>query len=298
MSAGGLARARAASGFFRMLGAAMALALVNTAIAIAVALSIAACRRDEAAPIAAEPAAPPPAPTRAEPAAKSASAPAAAPSSPLADRIGTCVVVEGIASAAKIGPQLHVGDAAIGIVLEDDAQRSAWDEQPQGVRVRVEGEVQERGDLPVFVAREGEPMMAGIPVPEGTDLEAARKRLVIVARRITALRSPADVERDLSARVGGEVELTGVLWSRNGSWWFRHDGVDLHLDDREAIPEADTLHGRSVTLHGTLAREPRPRIDQIAVKPQPDLADAFVLKVTRASDPAPPSISACAPAQR
>ena len=41
------------------------------------------------------------------------------------------------------------------------------------------GVVAKRYDLPVFVPRKGEPVVQGIPVPEGTDLHEAGKRYII-----------------------------------------------------------------------------------------------------------------------
>lgn len=212
--------------------------------------------------------------------------------SALADHLGGCVTVEGTAGGRKLGPELRVGDASLGVMLNARLE-TTWDELPAGTRVRVKGTVRERADLPVFVPKDGEPMKAGIPVPEGTDLEKARKRLVVEADTLEVVRPIEDVERDLSAKVGSSVALPGILWSRNGHWWFSHDGVDLHLEHREAIGDFGEMHGRALTLHGTLVRKPMPRIDQISVKSDRDLADAFVLTLDRATSPPPAEIAAC-----
>jgi hypothetical protein len=54
-----------------------------------------------------------------------------------------------------------------------------WPPDVLGKRVRVTGEITIRSDLPVFVAKKGEPMRAGMPVPEGTDLKQASRRQVL-----------------------------------------------------------------------------------------------------------------------
>jgi hypothetical protein len=69
------------------------------------------------------------------------------------------------------------------------------------------------------------------------------------------------------------------VWSLNGHFWFRHDGLDVHVEGTEAIPGWTSLHGSTRTLHGRLERRAMPRIDQIALKAERDLADAFVMRV-------------------
>jgi hypothetical protein len=59
----------------------------------------------------------------------------------------------------------------------------AWPAGLRGKRVRVTGKVIERADLPVFVHRDDEPEMAGMPVPPGTDLEKARRRFLLTEAR-------------------------------------------------------------------------------------------------------------------
>lgn len=53
----------------------------------------------------------------------------------------------------------------------------SWDKK--GQKVRVTGILTEDHALPVFIPREGEPIVQGIPVPEGTDLRKAGHRFVL-----------------------------------------------------------------------------------------------------------------------
>jgi hypothetical protein len=59
------------------------------------------------------------------------------------------------------------------------ADFDAWKDDVRGTRVEVTGRVIERHDLPVFVQREGDLPKAGMPVPPGTDLEAASRRFLL-----------------------------------------------------------------------------------------------------------------------
>ncbi|MBW2528763.1 MAG: hypothetical protein JRI23_31600 [Deltaproteobacteria bacterium] len=192
------------------------------------------------------------------------------------DHLGKCVVVDGYAvDSHKTGPALVHPAANIGLVPVE----GSWSAALVGHHVRVEGTVAERSDRPVFVAKKGEPPMQGMPVPEGTDLEQARKRLVIEGARATPLRSTAQIDAALSAQLGKVVTLSGVLWSLNDHWWFQHDGVDIHVEGLTEVHGWSTgLHGRPVALQGQLSRKKLPRIDQIPLKPDRDLADAYLLR--------------------
>lgn len=207
--------------------------------------------------------------------------------------LGRCVVAEGYASGAKIGPRLEGGTWSIGVALAGAGGDAAWWDVPGGARVRVQGVVSERADLPVFVQREEEPVVQGIPVPEGTDLDKARRRYVIERASVAMVRSVEAVEGALMARVGQEVALEGVIWSVNGHFWFNHDGVTIHLQKGEGPPVGSDLHGRAVTLRGRLERRKLPRIDQIVLKPNPDLADAFLLHVREIGPHPGGSVTGC-----
>jgi hypothetical protein len=184
-----------------------------------------------------------------------------------------CVIAQGYAQAQKIGAMINLGGPTLGVILPDG--ESQWS-VPLGVRVRIEGRMVQRADLPVFVADPDEPMMQGMPVPPGTDLEQARRRWVIEATSATVIRTPAQVEAELEPRIGQHVALAGILWSRNRVWWLSHEGVDVHLEG--TVPDGP-MHGEAVSLRGQLRRRPMPRLDQLVARPDPELAEAFVLRV-------------------
>jgi hypothetical protein len=206
-----------------------------------------------------------------------------------ASRRGRCVVAEGFAHggfAGKDPPQMRSGTMSVGIVFDDgEARGDEWAPR-HSPRIRVRGVVGQRADLPVFVQKPGGPQLQGIPVPEGTDLEAASRRWVIEHASVEVVRPAAQVEAALMAEVGDDVNLVGVVWSCNGFWWFEHDGVQIHLERHETIPDFGTLHASPATLHGRLRRRRLPRIDQRCYSSQPEMADAFLLEV-RGFTPAP-----------
>jgi hypothetical protein len=49
----------------------------------------------------------------------------------------------------------------------------------KGNKVRVSGVLAEDNGLPVFIPKKGEPVIQGIPVPEGTDLKKASHRYIL-----------------------------------------------------------------------------------------------------------------------
>jgi hypothetical protein len=185
-----------------------------------------------------------------------------------------CVIAEGYAVASKSSEMLDLGGPTLGVIFDGDG---GW-QVPLGAWVRVRGTVVQRSDLPVFVQDPNAPIMQGMPVPEGTDLEQARKRWVIEHATVTLLRDPAQVEAELGAKLGQPVELRGILWSRNGLWWFVHDGVDMHFERARDL-DVDQHHGQAVTLVGTLSRRAMPRIDQLGITSKPELEEAFVVRV-------------------
>ena len=97
--------------------------------------------------------------------------------------LGQTITVEGEAQNWKVGPAINTGTYLYWIdrLLE-------WPEPLQGRRLRVTGTLIERHDLPVFIPREGEPPIAGIPVPEGTDLHKASHRYFLT--NVTWSRAP------------------------------------------------------------------------------------------------------------
>ncbi len=95
-------------------------------------------------------------------------------SSLLADRVGPPVTLEGVAEKRKLGAALR-GD---GFDVWVD-RLSGWPRESVGRKLRVTGVLEERNDLPVFLQRPGEPVAAGMPAAEGTDLQQASRRYVI-----------------------------------------------------------------------------------------------------------------------
>jgi hypothetical protein len=95
-----------------------------------------------------------------------------------ASKLGQTVTVEGDAQNAKLGALLETSQETVWI---DGMQ--AWPDGIMGQRVRVTGRVIERRDLPVFVRRKGEPEIQGMPVPAGTDLDAASRRFLLADAR-------------------------------------------------------------------------------------------------------------------
>jgi len=198
---------------------------------------------------------------------------------PLARYSGQCVEATGYAIGAKIGPQLLTSEGALW--LAPKGGDTEWQKLPSGARVRVRGVVRERSDLPVFIQPEEGLVSQGMPMPEGTDLDAAARRWVIESATITLLRTTEEVERELSEEVGRTVTVAGVVWSRNDHWWMSHDGVEVHLLHREAIADWTKMHGRALALSGVLVKKPMPRLDQVLVLAHPELRAAFALEIEK-----------------
>jgi acylphosphatase len=88
-------------------------------------------------------------------------------------QLGKEITIEGVAAEAKVGPMVIRETHSVWVDLPQ------WDANVSGKRVRVTGTVIERADLPVFVADPNSPPISGIPVPKGTDLKEASKRLML-----------------------------------------------------------------------------------------------------------------------
>lgn len=93
--------------------------------------------------------------------------------------LGKVITVEGRAVDRKIGAQL----IGAGFDLWIDGLGS-WPEGygtggDKGKKVRVSGVLAEDNGLPVFIQKKGEPVVQGIPVPEGTDLKKASRRYIL-----------------------------------------------------------------------------------------------------------------------
>lgn len=87
--------------------------------------------------------------------------------------VGLRVTYRGIAQNRKIGAYLD------GPGIYVDLPGTQWPSEVCGKPVEAKGTVVERHDLPVFVDDPNKPPVSGIPVPPGTDLHAASRRLVL-----------------------------------------------------------------------------------------------------------------------
>ncbi len=106
-------------------------------------------------------------------AAEPTSGPASGPTSqPAAVR----VVVTGTAQNAKMGALLLKDGSGADLWI---GGLDAWPDALVGQKVRVEGILVERDDVPVVVYRPGEPIATGVPVSDLQDIAAARRRTVI-----------------------------------------------------------------------------------------------------------------------
>jgi hypothetical protein len=92
----------------------------------------------------------------------------------LQNRLGQPVTLEGVAETRKLGAALRGNGFEVWIDRMDE-----WPAGAPGRKVRVTGVLEERHDLPVYIQKAGEPAVAGIPVPEGTDLRQASRRYVV-----------------------------------------------------------------------------------------------------------------------
>lgn len=94
--------------------------------------------------------------------------------------VDTTVTFIGVARDAKQGAMLILDNGTHYAVDGLDA----WPAALHGKRVTVTGVLEQRSDLPVFERRPGEPERTGIPVPPGSDVEAARRHTVIANARL------------------------------------------------------------------------------------------------------------------
>ncbi len=91
------------------------------------------------------------------------------------EQLGRTITVTGTAQNLKLGA---VVDTEKGMIWLDGID--SWPDDLNGRKVKVEGTVIKKNDLPVFIEKkEGEPQVSGMPVPEGTDLEKAGLRYLL-----------------------------------------------------------------------------------------------------------------------
>ncbi len=91
--------------------------------------------------------------------------------------LGRTITVEGVAENRKDGAVLRGAHFELWL-----PQLTGWPERGNG-RVRATGRLSEDHGRPVFVRRPGEPIVQGVEVPEGTDLEKASRRWVLLDAR-------------------------------------------------------------------------------------------------------------------
>ena len=85
------------------------------------------------------------------------------------------VAIQGTAYNAKMGALIANDDGQVWVDLKE------WPSRVVGKTVRATGIWVTKRDLPVFEQKKSDPIRAGIPVPEGTDLEEASKHEVLSA---------------------------------------------------------------------------------------------------------------------
>jgi len=88
--------------------------------------------------------------------------------------VGQRITLIGVAEPRKIGAALRGDDFYVWI----DGLRD-WPTGYVNHTVQVVGVLEVRQDLPVFVQRPGDLPKQGMPVPEGTDIDAASRRYVV-----------------------------------------------------------------------------------------------------------------------
>ncbi|MEO6033992.1 MAG: PQQ-binding-like beta-propeller repeat protein, partial [Verrucomicrobiota bacterium] len=92
----------------------------------------------------------------------------------LSEKLGGKIETEGIAVDSKMGACIVNSDLTIWIDGKD-----LWPGALHNRRVLATGILIERNDLPVFIPKSGEPLVAGIPVEAGTNLQNASHRFLI-----------------------------------------------------------------------------------------------------------------------
>lgn len=83
----------------------------------------------------------------------------------------------------------------------------------------------------------------------------------------------------LADQLNQMVALRGTARSRNGHWWFNYRGTDMYVDLMEELPNwtADN-HWRPMEITGQLEVAELPRIDQISLKSDRDLATHYIVR--------------------
>ncbi len=95
------------------------------------------------------------------------------------ENVGKEITVEGWAVTSKAGAYVVGEDFRLWVDGLDSWPEEYYSGGEKGEKVKITGILGEDNNLPVFIEKEGEPIVQGIPVPEGTDLEEASHRFVI-----------------------------------------------------------------------------------------------------------------------
>lgn len=106
------------------------------------------------------------------------------PQPPVSDRVsaeqlGQRVTLVGRAINRKGGATLVGEGFEVWMVELDSWPDGYYEVGGEGKLLKVTGVLGEDHGLPVFVPREDEPIVQGIPVPEGTDLDEASRRYLL-----------------------------------------------------------------------------------------------------------------------
>ncbi len=79
----------------------------------------------------------------------------------------------------------------------------------------------------------------------------------------TAEKDPSPAALWLQEQVGEAVSLDGVIWSRNGNWWFSYEEEDLYLISKEGpqLEFPSDIHARKANVSGSLLQQLRPDLN-------------------------------------
>lgn len=97
-----------------------------------------------------------------------------------ADNLGRKITVEGWAVNSKMGAKLIGVDFDLWIDGLSSWPEGYYTAGTRGKKVTVSGILARDHGLPVFIPKRDEPVVQGIPVPEGTDLKKARQRYILM----------------------------------------------------------------------------------------------------------------------
>lgn len=83
----------------------------------------------------------------------------------------------------------------------------------------------------------------------------------------------------LEDQVGKQVTLRGMARSLNDVWWFNYRGADLYVENMADLPDwTRDNHWRPMVIEGRLERATLPRLDQISLKPDRDVAEYYIVR--------------------